>query len=122
LAHVKKQTPLIGVAQDVVALGSVLREIERRGLEDSDEVGEPFHQFLAAAKLRGIVDDWHVRRLVGLGQRANDLFVDQVADSGLPLSATISALNRAPLGIVIVAYGMPAYLSLTYVMNSRTST
>jgi hypothetical protein len=41
--------------------------------------------------------------------------------SGLPLSATIS-LKLAPLGIVIGALGCPAYLSLMYLMNSRTRT
>ena len=41
--------------------------------------------------------------------------------SGLPLSATMSS-KLAPGGMVIGAYGMPAYLSLTYLMNSRTRT
>ena len=41
--------------------------------------------------------------------------------SGLPFNATIS-LKLAPSGIVIGAYGCPAYLSLTYLMNSNTST
>ena len=42
----------VGVAQDVVALGAVLREVERRVLEDGDEVGEAIHHLLAAAELR----------------------------------------------------------------------
>ncbi len=41
--------------------------------------------------------------------------------SGLPLSPTMSE-KPAPLGIVIGAYGMPAYLSLTYLMKSIIST
>ncbi len=41
--------------------------------------------------------------------------------SVLPLSATMS-LKLAPAGIVIGANGTPAYLSLTYLMNSRTRT
>ncbi len=39
----------------------------------------------------------------------------------LPLSATMS-LKLAPSGTVIGANGTPAYLSLTYLMNSSTST
>jgi len=41
--------------------------------------------------------------------------------SGLPLSAIMS-LKLAPSGIVIGAYGTPAYLSLTYLKNSNTNT
>jgi hypothetical protein len=39
--------------------------------------------------------------------------------SGLPLSA-IKSLKLAPSGTVIGAKGTPAYLSLTYLMKSRT--
>ena len=39
----------------------------------------------------------------------------------LPFSAIMS-LKLAPLGTVIAANGTPAYLSLTYLMNSSTST
>ena len=42
----------VGIAQDVVALGAVLGEIQGRILEDGDEVGEPVHHLLAAAELR----------------------------------------------------------------------
>jgi hypothetical protein len=31
-------------------------------------------------------------------------------------------LKLAPLGILMGAYGTPAYLSLTYLMNSKTRT
>ncbi len=41
--------------------------------------------------------------------------------SGLPLSATMSR-KLDPSGTVISAYGRPAYLSLTYLMKSRTRT
>ena len=41
----------VGVAEDVVALGAVLGEVERRVLEDGDQVGEPVHHLLAAAEL-----------------------------------------------------------------------
>ena len=75
----------VGVAQDVVALGAVLGEVERRVLEDGDEVGEPVHHLLAAAELGGVVEVRHVGQLVGIGQRGDDLLVDLVADVGLAL-------------------------------------
>ena len=75
----------VGVAQDVVAVGAVLREIERLVLEDGDEVGEPVHHLLAAAELGGVVEVRHVGQLVGVGQRGDDLLVDLVADVGLAL-------------------------------------
>ena len=46
----------VGVAEDVVALGAVLREVERRVLEDGDQVGEPVHHLLAVAELVGVVE------------------------------------------------------------------
>ena len=75
----------VGVAEDVVALGAVLREVERRVLEDGDEVGEPVHHLLAAAELGGVVEVRQVGELVGVGQRGDDLLVDLVADVGLAL-------------------------------------
>ena len=75
----------VGVAEDVVAVGTVLREVEGRVLEDGDQVGEPVHHLLAAAELGGVVEVRHVGQLVGLGQRAEDLLVDLVADVGLAL-------------------------------------
>ena len=75
----------VGVAQDVVAVGAVLREIEGLVLEDGDQVGEPIHHLLAAAELGGIVEIRHVGQLVGIGQRSDDLLVDLVADVRLAL-------------------------------------
>ena len=75
----------VGVAQDVVAVGAVLGEVERLVLEDGDEVGEPLHHLLAAAELGGVVEVRHVGQLVGVGQRRDDLLVDLVADVGLAL-------------------------------------
>ncbi len=75
----------VGIAQDVVAVGAVLREVERLVLEDGDEVGEPVHHLLAAAELGGVVEVRHVGQLVGVGQRGDDLLVDLVADVGLAL-------------------------------------
>src|ERR1700674_5785018 len=57
----------IGVAEDVVALGAVLREVERRVLEDGNEVGEPVHHLLAGTKLGGVVEVGEVGELVGAG-------------------------------------------------------
>ena len=73
----------VGVAQDVVALGAVLAEVERLVFEDGDQVGEAVHHFLAAAELGGVVEVGHVGQLVGIGQRSDDLLVDLVADVGL---------------------------------------
>ena len=75
----------VGVAEDVVALGAVLREVERRVLEDGNEVGEPVHHLLAGAKLGGVVEVGEVGELVGAGQRGDDLLVDLIADVGLAL-------------------------------------
>ena len=75
----------VGVAEDVVAFGAVLGEVEGRVLEDGDEVGEPVHHLLAAAELGGVVEVRHVGQLVGVGQRGDDLLVDLVADVALAL-------------------------------------
>ena len=75
----------VGVAQDVIALSAVLREVERGGLEDCDQVGEAIHHFLAAAKFRGVVEIRHVGQFVGVSQRPEDLLVDLVADVALAL-------------------------------------
>ena len=46
LAALRGEMPhevFVGVAQDVVVLGAVLREIQLRLLEDGDQVGEALH-------------------------------------------------------------------------------
>ena len=63
----------VGIAQDVIAVGTVLGEVERLILKDRNEVGEPFHHLLAAAKLGGIVEVRHIREFVGVCQWADDL-------------------------------------------------
>ena len=75
----------IGIAQNVIAFGPVLREIEGLVLEDGNEVGEPVHHLLAAAELVGVVEVRHVGEFVGIGQRGDDLFVDLIADVRLAL-------------------------------------
>ena len=77
----------IGVAQNVVAVSAVLREIERLVLEDGDQVGEPVHHLLAAAELGGVVEVREIGQLVGVGQRGDDLLVDLVADIARALEA-----------------------------------
>ena len=71
---------LVGVAQQVVALGPVGAEVE--SLEYGDQLGEPILHLLTPAKLVlvveiGLVDD--SLEVVGLGQPPDDL-VDLVAD------------------------------------------
>jgi hypothetical protein len=75
----------VGVAQDVVALGAVLGEVESRVLENGDKVGEPLHLLLATAELGVLVEVREIGELVGVGQRGDDLLVDLVADVGLAL-------------------------------------
>ena len=70
----------VRVTQDVVALGPVRGEVERRVLEDGDEVGEPVDLLLAVAELAAVVKVGEVGQLVGAGQRGKDLLVDLVAD------------------------------------------
>jgi hypothetical protein len=43
----------VGVAQNVVAVGAVLREVERRVFEDGDQVAEPIHHLLPFPSLFG---------------------------------------------------------------------
>ena len=75
----------VGIAQNIIALGAVLGEIEGRVLEDGDQVGQAVHHLLAAAELGGIVEVREVGQLVGISQRGDDLLVDLVADVGLAL-------------------------------------
>ena len=79
------------------------------------------NHLLATAELAGIVEIRHVGQFVCIGQRTDDFFVDLITDVRLAFEATMS-LKLAPGGMVIGAYGTPAYLSLTYLMNSRTRT
>ena len=71
---------LVGIAQEVVALGPVGAEVE--AVEDRDQLGQPVLHLLARAELAlfvevGLVND--ALEIVGLGEPANDL-VDLVAD------------------------------------------
>ena len=82
----------VGVAEDVVALGAVLREIERRILEDGDEVGEPVHHLLAAAELCRVVEVRACRTACWRWPAGAMIFLLIWSPmSGLPLSATMSS-------------------------------
>ena len=79
---------LVGVAENVVVLGAVLREVELRLLENPNQVGQAVHHRLTFAQLVGIVEVWEVaasEARVGVDQRLDDLGVDLVADIGLAL-------------------------------------
>ena len=79
---------LIGVAQDVVVLGAVLREIERGVLEDGDEIAELLDLLGAIAELVRVVEVGEVaagEAGVGVDERLDDLGVDLVADVVLAL-------------------------------------
>ena len=83
LARLGREVPhqvLVGVAQEVVALGPVGAEVE--AFEDGDQLGEPVLHLLARPELRGVVEVGLVDdplEVVGLGEIADDL-VDPVAD------------------------------------------
>ena len=75
----------VGIAEDVVALRAVLREVERGILEYGNEIREPVYDLFAAAKFGGVGEVGEIRQLVGAGQRGDDLLVDLVADIRLAL-------------------------------------
>ena len=70
----------VGVAQDVVPVGAVLGEIQRRVFEDGDEVRQALHLLPGVAELGGVVEVRPVGQFVGVKQRRDDAFVDVVAD------------------------------------------
>jgi len=89
---------LVGVAEDVVVLGAVLREVELGLLEDADQVGQAIHHRLAFAELVGVVEVGEVaagEARVGFDQRLDDLGVDLVADVGLALEGDHVGETRA---------------------------
>jgi hypothetical protein len=79
---------LVGIAEDVIVLGAVFREIQLRLLEDADEVGEAVHHRLPLAQLVRIVEIWKVaagETGIGVDQRMDDLGVNLVANVTLAL-------------------------------------
>jgi hypothetical protein len=112
---------LVGVAQQVVALGAVGAEVEpvedATSLESRSCISLPAQ--LALVVEVGLVDD--ALEVVGLGQPADDL-VDLVADLLVALErdhvGEAAALGHLDQGVG----GLPAYLSDTYFMNSSVRT
>ena len=78
----------VGIAQDVVVLGAVLRKIERRILKDGDEVAELFDLLRAVTEFVRVVE---VREVatgeagVGVDQWLDNLGINLVADVDLAL-------------------------------------
>ena len=79
---------LVSIAEDVVVIRAVFREIQLGLLEDGDKVGEPLDHGVSLAELVGVVE---VREValgqpgVGLDEGLDDVLVDPVADVGLAL-------------------------------------
>ena len=75
---------LVGVAQEVIILGAVGAEIKGGVLEDGDEIGEAIHHLLALAQQVGVVEigdvDHTLELRVGVGQPADDLLIELIAD------------------------------------------
>src|ERR1019366_9319242 len=53
----------VGVAQDVVAFGAVLGEVEGGVFEDGDQVGEAVHLLFAGPEFGGVVEVGHIGQL-----------------------------------------------------------
>ena len=64
----------VSIAEDVVALGAVLGNIECLVFKYGDQVGEPVHHLLAAAQLGRVIEVRHVGQLVGICQWRDELF------------------------------------------------
>jgi len=77
----------IGIAEDVVVVGAVLREVQRRIFEDGDQVSEPVYHLLAAAKLRCVIEIRKVGELIGTRQRGDDLLINLIANVRLALES-----------------------------------
>ena len=110
---------LVGVAQDVVAIGAVLREVQFIDSKMPIRLVS-LSTFFALAQQRVVVEVGLDAQVVGFFERADDLLLIWSPMSLCPLRATMSA-KLAPSGLD-AAKGWPAYLSLMYLMNSRTST
>ena len=70
----------VGIAQNVIPFGAVLREIQRLVLEDGDQVRQAIHNLLAAAELVRVIEIGEIREFVGAGKWGDDLLVDLIAD------------------------------------------
>lgn len=75
----------VGIAQDVIAIGTVLGEVEFVALENGDEVSEFFLSFWTIAEFDRVVKVWKVglrKLLIGSGEWGDDLLVDLITDVG----------------------------------------
>ena len=78
----------VGVAEDVVVVGTVLREIQLGLFEDGHKIAEALHHVLPFAELARVVEVGEVtagQPGIGIDQRLDDLRIDLVADIGLAL-------------------------------------
>ena len=89
----------VGVAEDVVMLGAVLREIQLRLLEDGDKVGKALHLGRPLAEFIRVVE---VRKIgtgearIGVDERLDHLRIDLVADVAVALEGD-HVLEAGPL-------------------------
>ena len=97
---------------------------EIQHLEDGYQFGQTLHHSIGFAEFFLIVEvgdvDRPLQAVVGVCQLADDL-VDPVANLLVPLAAIMPA-KPLPAGASIRAFGSPAYLSETYLMNNRIRT
>ncbi len=63
----------VRIAQNVIAVRPVLREVQGRVFKDGDQVREPIDFFLTVAQFGGVIEVRHVGQVVGLGQRSENL-------------------------------------------------
>lgn len=78
----------VGVAQNIIAIGPVLRKVEGVTLKDPDQVAQPFGFFFPIAQLAGLVEVREIRPVqlvVRRHQGRDDLLVDLVPDIRLAL-------------------------------------
>ena len=95
---------LVGVAQDVVVLGAVLREIERGVLEDGAQVAQLLDLLSAVAEFVRVVEIGKVaagKAGVRVDERLDDLGVDLVADVVLALEGYPSLRRRTYVDRII---------------------
>ena len=91
LAALRGKVPhqvLIGITQDVVVLGSVLREIQLGLLENANQIAQAIHHRLTFTELVRVIEVREVaacKARIGIDQWLNDLCIDLVANIALAL-------------------------------------
>ena len=84
LAALRGEVPheiFVGVAEQIVAIGTVPGKIEGWVFKDGDEVGQAFHHLLTAAELVRVIKVRHIGEVISQGERTEYLLVDIVADA-----------------------------------------